>query len=773
MKKITLLAVFVFLVNASFAQHQRLKVWLSPGDVVAMRDAGIAIDHVEFKKNIWLIGEFSPAEVQKIEALGLTTEVLVEDLQTYYVAQNTAQKSTAEYPCETSNSFDFDDPENFVLGSMGGYFTYEEFLGHIDYMSATWPDLITVKSPIGDFETHEDRPIYWLKISDNPNLGEEDESEVLYTALHHAREPASLSVLIYYMYYLLENYETDSAVAGLINNTEMYFVPMINPDGYNHNQNTNPDGGGMWRKNKRDNTGNLSQAGVDLNRNYGYEWGGLGASTNMSDETYRGPSAFSEPESQAIKYFCDNHEFKFALNFHTYSNLLLFPFGFDYDQLTEDHDYFLGFTEEMVKYNGYANIISTDLYPASGDSDDWMYAGDSKPKILAMTPEVGESFWPESSEILTLCRENLYMNLLLAQLADAYLLTETIGDTYLGSASTGTLDFTGQSLGLDPGSFVISFESVDESLVISDEAEHVFVASQQLEETVFSVDYEIVDVPEDGAILPVVLVIDNGKYMYRERFDFVYGQLNDVFSSDGNSMTIFENTNWNLSSSEYVSPGYSITDSPNSNYDNFENSMIVLEEPINLSELNSAFLSFWARWEIEAGWDYAQVIISDNNGGSWTPLCGNFSKQGNENQDTDQPVYDGFQTEWVKEVISLEDYLGSEVKIGFRLVSDSYIEEDGFYFDDLELLTYDQVIGVNDLEDIAFKVYPNPASTSFFIAHEFSEVVGYEILDALGRSIASGQLNQPVQEIETSDFQEGIYFLRVNGGQVQKIQITR
>ena len=83
------------------------------------------------------------------------------------------------------------------------------------------------------------------KISDNPNQ-DENEPEILYDAVHHAREPNSLSQLIFYMYYLLENYGLNDEVTYLVNETEMYFVPCINPDGYIYNQINDPNGGGMW-----------------------------------------------------------------------------------------------------------------------------------------------------------------------------------------------------------------------------------------------------------------------------------------------------------------------------------------------------------------------------------------------------------------------------------------------------------------------------------------------------------------------------------------------
>ena len=82
-----------------------------------------------------------------------------------------------------------------------------------------------------------------------------EKPQVLYTSIHHAREPMSLSQLIFYMWYLLENYDSDPEVQYILNNTELYFIPVVNPDGYLYNEFTNPTGGGLWRKNRKNSNG--------------------------------------------------------------------------------------------------------------------------------------------------------------------------------------------------------------------------------------------------------------------------------------------------------------------------------------------------------------------------------------------------------------------------------------------------------------------------------------------------------------------------------------
>ena len=299
--------------------------------------------------------------------------------------------------------------EGFGYGSMGGFYTLAEVYANLDSMFALYPNIITQKFSIGT--TIEGRPIYAVKISDNPNVNE-TEPQVFYNSLIHAREPQGMMTIMYYMYYLLENYGTDPEVTYLVNNREIYFQPIVNPDGYEYNRTTNPNGGGMWRKNRKNNG---SSYGVDLNRNFGFQWGynNSGSSPTPSSETYRGTSAFSEPETQAMRDFVNSKTFKTALNYHTYSNLLLYPWGYVSTQ-TPDNDIFVEYSTDMVAYNGYENgqppII---LYDVNGATDDWMYGEQStKPKILSMTPEVGSTgFWPSQAEIFPLAIENLMPNL--------------------------------------------------------------------------------------------------------------------------------------------------------------------------------------------------------------------------------------------------------------------------------------------------------------------------------------------------------------------------
>ena len=271
----TTLLLFSFLISYwGFSQeYSRAKILTDSDGLQTLAELGIGIDHGVIKRGTFFISDFSKDEIKRMRDAGFQVEILIADVKAYYVNQNVnldtnspaTEKNATCSQTSGPGTFTPAVPSNFNLGTMGGFYTYQEFIDEIDAMAAQYPNLISVKDTINNFLSIQNRPIYWLRLSDNPN-SDEAEPEVLYTAIHHAREPNSLSEVIFYMWYLLENYNTSDEIKYLVDNTEMYFVPMINPDGYVYNQTTDPNGGGMWRKNRRQNRGVCY--GVDLNRNY-------------------------------------------------------------------------------------------------------------------------------------------------------------------------------------------------------------------------------------------------------------------------------------------------------------------------------------------------------------------------------------------------------------------------------------------------------------------------------------------------------------------------
>lgn len=413
---LSLLLIFSMAFSQKEIRYMRAKVFCNESELQRMVVIGIDIDHLSEMTKEYIIGEFSDWEMAQIRALSLKTQILIDDMVAYYqdrnLQSNHAHKSTTVVP----NGFNY--------GSMGGFLTMNQVEQELDSLFLQYPNLFSQKISIGN--SYENRPIWMIKMSDNPDI-DENEPEALYVGLHHAREAITIAELLYFMQYLAEKYGTDPEITYLLQNRELYFVPVLNPDGYVYNEIQNPLGGGMWRKNRH--VTSDSTVGIDLNRNYGFEWAfdDLGSNPLKNAETYRGDAPFSEPETQVIRAFCQSRQFKTALNGHSYSNRLLYPWG--HQPLTcPDDALFTLQAGLMTQYNAYTSgqppII---LYAVNGDSNDWMYGEQTeKGKIMAMTPETGtqsDGFWPIQARILPLCEEMLPVLLDNAWFAGEYVLS--------------------------------------------------------------------------------------------------------------------------------------------------------------------------------------------------------------------------------------------------------------------------------------------------------------------------------------------------------------
>lgn len=769
-KKIFATVVFMgfFLIHA---QYSRLKINLQHHDLKTLSDLGLTIDHGTYKQNTFFIGEFSPSEVNTLQANAIPFEILIPDMTAYYQAH--AKDPYIDHKnasCSaSSSSFDPAVPANFSLGSYAGFMTYQEMLDELDEMRQLYPNLISVKQAIDTFHTIENRPIYWVRISDNPDMDEANEKEVMYSAIHHAREPNSMSELIFYMWYVLENYASSAEIQHIVQNSEMYFIPCLNPDGYIYNEITTPNGGGMHRKNRR-NVG-TSNKGVDLNRNYSYGWGTTGVSSNVNNDTYPGTGAFSEPETQAMKWFCENHEFEYALNAHTYGDLHLFPIGTTHNEFAVDHDYFVAFTNHMVKYNGYANEKSSNLYPASGDSDDYMYKVDLnlKPRIFAMTPEVGtnsEGFWPPQSSIIPNCKNMVHPNLILAHLPHVFGVTEDLDASNLEN-TVGQFNHSFERLGLTDGNVEIEITPL---LNIQSVGANVNHNLQIMDIVQASINYTLVPTIQPGDEVIYLLKTIFPTWTKEDTIKKVYRPMTIRFTDDAANTTNWSN-GWTNTTNTFYSPSSSFSDSEggNGNYANNTSKPFVLNQTIDLTGATYGEVRFYAKWEIEANYDYCQFQVSTDGGNTWIGQCGKFTVPGvsanGSVQPLNQPIYEGFQTDWVLEEISMSDYLGQTIQMRFLLESDGGVNEDGFYFDDFTVL-HDGTgtIGLTESIKSDLMIYPNPAQNSFTISSEILvENPTVKIFDIQGKMVLQTGLEgkAKVYQLNNLDLENGVYTIEI------------
>lgn len=300
------------------------------------------------------------------------------------------------------------------------YHNYAEVTAKIQELARTYPNQLQVSSA---GKSNEGREIWALRISGNlaqaANL-----PAIIYMGGHHAREHLSVELPLYYAEYFLSEYSKGNPrIVNLLNGRDIHIIPAVNPDGLEYDVASGSYK--LWRKNRSRNSDGTY--GVDLNRNYGYQWGTGGSSGNTSSDTYKGPRAFSEPETIAIKNYVEAHQnITILLTFHTFSELILYPWGHKYAgiDILRDQQVHQKMAEKMATWNNYTPQQSSALYQASGDTTDWSYG---EHKIISFTFELDPTnngwggsagFYPGAGVISGVQQKNLEPVLYLAEFAD-------------------------------------------------------------------------------------------------------------------------------------------------------------------------------------------------------------------------------------------------------------------------------------------------------------------------------------------------------------------
>ncbi len=254
-------------------------------------------------------------------------------------------------------------------GFFSAYQDYASVSSYIDILVALRPDLASryfVGSSIGINQ------IFAIRVS-APGNAPGSKPAVIVWGCQHAREWISVMATVYAADQLIRNYSTDAGVQRLLNNYEFYFIPIANPDGYMYTWTSNR----LWRKNRRANSD--GSVGVDLNRNWGYQWGGLGSSGVMSNDTYRGTAAFSEPCSTALKNFITARpNTVLAFDLHSYSQVILEPWAYDFSLPPDTRAYTqISAAMQSAMYAPYSMLYTAGetyrvIYPAAGGAHDWV-----------------------------------------------------------------------------------------------------------------------------------------------------------------------------------------------------------------------------------------------------------------------------------------------------------------------------------------------------------------------------------------------------------------
>ena len=683
--------------------YQHVKINLHNTDQLQeLYELGIPLDHYQRNKDNTLDIVLSKSEKNILVQNGINFQVIQDDLTNYYLDRSQPNVD-----------------RDFPLGSMLGNYTLLEAMNQMDTLSMLYPSFVSEKDSIGT--SFEGRTIWAFKLSDNPSI-DEDEPEVLFTGLTHAREPLSMMNLFYFANWICENYNSDITANYLLDNREMWFIPIINPDGYAYNESISPDGGGMHRKNRRLNPPNSScnmgtQQGVDLNRNYGYNWGenNSGSSGNPCSAVYRGLSAFSEPETEAISNFILSREFSNVLHYHSYSNFLIHSWGDGSFPDEPDLTTLREIGKEMTRYNGYLVGTGTETvgYGVNGDAVDWSYGTAG---LISYTPEVGtfsDNFWPSEDRVIPLCQDQVYSNSIFALVAGSdYIIYDRIfNNSYPEINDTISISLVIQNRGLNNSNGSVTLGITPLNSFSSLSVDNITIAtlparSSDTTDILLSVSSEIENGTKGGLIISLH---DSSSFNRLDTVSIIFGDHEEIFydGAENGMIEWSEDDNWGtiFDASEGLS---SITDSPVGNYiGDWGTSKTQLSRIINFSGIFYPFITFDAKWDIEQSYDFVQFQAS-TDGVNWAPLSGNYTSIGSGSgvQTTGEPIYDGLQEDWINETIDLSFYTNKpQVWFRFTLKSDGAVEEDGFYFDNFYIHGYSRFMKGDINQDNSINIY--------------------------------------------------------------------
>jgi carboxypeptidase T len=761
-----------------YSTYSKVKIHVStPEDIVTIQSRGIDLDHYVGKLGEGIEVVINQDAIEKLQSIGMPYAIMIADMDEYY--RNRPKENEASLG-ESRRILERDGIHSFRYGSMGGFLTYAEMVRQLDTMRLQFPNLITSKESLGVSE--EGRIIWGAEISDNPGVPEPGEAVAYYDALHHAREPEAMATIMYYMYWLLDNYGTNPEATYLVNNRRMYFVPIVNVDGYVYNQSINPNGGGSWRKNRRNNGGSY---GVDLNRNYSYMWGydNTGSSPTPSAETYRGPSALSEPEARAVRNVALRLMPRMAWSTHSVAGRYLNPYG--YKDTVISYEYYAEFASDYSGANNYlyGTVYQMLDYNSNGTTRDFMHHDVG---CYTWTPEVGGSdFWPAQSEIVPVAQENLYGCKYLSWVAGAfadYQSFQLVGRQFALRGDTLRFNVTlrNKGLTLNANSVNVTVQSLyaNATPVVS-AASYVSIPPRESSTNTTPFAFMI---GSSAATLDemrfVAVVTQEGLETSRDTFSVIVGYPRVLFeenSETGINSWTRSGTGilWDTTFVMAYKGMHSIADSRYGNVANSSTNYLALNNAIDLAGAVNPRLEFFARWANENGFDYARIQLSTNNGSTWTNMAGRHTRTIGG-----QPSYSANKGTWAWEFINLTPYVGQQVKLRFNLVSDTGLRGDGFYFDDLRVVDYRDTVVTGAEEDhsvpLSFSLeqnYPNPFNPATRIEFQIREAghVSLKIFDVLGREVATlvNEAREPGSykvSWDASNVGSGVYFYRLTAG---------
>lgn len=752
-----------------------VRVNLDP-NVTVERLFEVGVDVIEIKRGSHCLVLEWPGDEAKLGSIG--ARVTLVDADPGRTAAERARADFASRPAPPRKARPSGSgllaPPPFGSGGMGGYWTLAEVKMKLDQLVGDDTQNLVADQIDSIGATRQNRPVWGLKIG--KAVSPPDTRPVAYySAVTHAREPEGMQALFYFVDDLLSKYGTDPTATYLLDHRVVYIVPIVNPDGYVRNQTTNPNGGGLWRKNLRDNNNNSvvdNNDGVDINRNYGFQWGlGSGSSPLQSAADYRGPAAFSEPETQAQRDIVTLLRPVTGISFHTYSDLWLSPWGYTTAAPPDSNKFHEWNDEVTTGANGYLSGQGPRiLYPVSGEFNDWCY-GDTllKPRAYTWTPEVGgpfDGFWPAPSRIVPLAEENLRGCYYVASIAGPYVRVES------ASLVEGTLDAgfsahvsvraknRGQTGLAGPGLAATMTSLSAGASVLSGAIAYPDLSSFQSADATGGATFQVAadDTVTPGRLLRfrVDFSAPDG-FFSRDTVDVLAGTPTVLFSDGGHNGLGLWTGGWGIETTDPNHAGPIFSDSPNANYPQSADDPHRITAPFDLSAGVHAYAFYDARWIFEENYDCG-LVEGSLDGVNWTPLTATGSSLGREAEDGTQPVggpvYDGSRYLWAPERADLSAFTGpaaTAARFRFRVRSDVGTQLDGMRVDSVRIVLFDPAqqplpVAVGDAGRGAFALAtpsPNPARGPVRLSFTLptSGEARLEVLDVQGRrvrTLASG-----------------------------------
>ncbi len=724
-----------------------------------------------------------------------------------------------------------------------GYRTYAGMVDELMNLQAQYPNLMTVAS-IGSgwgavyaetltYYSSFNHQIWSVKVSNNVQE-EADKPALYFCGTHHAREPISLEVSMAVLIHLLENYGTNPSITNLLDNFQIWIVPLVNPDGHKVVIDQTDT---WWRKNIRDNDNDhlvstdensgYGDDGVDINRNYGWEWGYISATDNINSPTHHGSAPFSEPETQAFRDFLLSKPFIAGISYHTYGQYVLYPMGYVSNLYSPDYVEQRALAMSVASQIGgqdggyYSPMNSWQLYPVSGGLDDWAYG---QCGIFAYTIEMATEFIPPASEVPQIIQNNLQGALTFLDRVNRSALKGHVTDAFTGEPLEATVWIEAldnhptykepyrseETYGsfwrfLSPGSWTVRFikegyQDAVETVSISETGvTTVDVALLPLETMGFSI--RIIEagntaLPIAGASLTIYGETEQqytsdatgtisipglypGTYnviLSKAGYSTVSGLLD---LQDGYGFSLIQDAafsdefdqgigSWVTTgawgiSSAGMDGSSALSDSPTGNYQNNTESLCRLYSPISLNGAEAANLQFMAKYDIALDGDYATLEYS-TTGTSWYSLD-----------------YFNGTADWTLKSYDLSFLAGQNLYLRFTMIANYSGRANGIFIDNLRLFVsqYGIVSNEENLQSpVLFSIYPNPAREQMHFSLSGLRGDGGElslkIFNLRGQLVkeipmnsltdAPGRINWDMRNQAGQKLGSGIYFARISRG---------